>query len=87
MNTLTFEEVIQQHLYEIREIYNYYVLNTTISFHTEELDIDQIKLSVMNKDTRYKSYVIFENNEIIGYVLITQYKSKQSYDICGEITI
>ncbi|MDQ0721038.1 L-amino acid N-acyltransferase YncA [Paenibacillus sp. W4I10] len=87
MTTVTFEEVTEQHLPEIREIYNYYVMNTTISFHTEELDLDQIKSSVMNKDTRYKTYVIFENNQMMGYVLITQYKSKQAYDICGEVTI
>ncbi|WP_240661953.1 GNAT family N-acetyltransferase [Paenibacillus xylanexedens] len=84
---MTFEEVTEQHLPEIREIYNYYVMNTTISFHKEELDLDQIKSSVMNKDTRYKTYVIFENNQMMGYVLITQYKSKQAYDICGEVTI
>lgn len=87
MTTVTFEEVTEQHLPEIRKIYNYYVMNTTISFHTEELDLDQIKSSVMNKDTRYKTYVIFENNQMMGYVLITQYKSKQAYDICGEVTI
>ncbi|MFX3649370.1 MAG: N-acetyltransferase family protein [Paenibacillus sp.] len=84
---MTFEEVTEQHLPEIRVIYNYYVRNTTISFHTEELDLDQIKSSVMNKDTRYKTYVIFEDNQMMGYVLITQYKSKQAYDICGEVTI
>lgn len=87
MTTVTFEEVTEQHLPEIREIYNYYVMNTTISFHTEELNLDQIKSSVMNKDTRYKTYVILENNQMMGYVLITQYKSKQAYDICGEVTI
>ncbi|WP_413409811.1 N-acetyltransferase family protein [Paenibacillus amylolyticus] len=84
---MTFEEVTEQHLPEIREIYNYYVMNTTISFHTEELDLDQIKSSVMNKDTRYKTYVILETDQMMGYVLITQYKSKQAYDICGEVTI
>lgn len=87
MTTVTFEEVTEQHLPEIRVIYNYYVMKTTISFHTEELDLDQIKSSVMNKDTRYKTYVILENNQMMGYVLITQYKSKQAYDICGEVTI
>lgn len=87
MTTVTFEEVTEQHLPEIREIYNYYVMNTTISFHTEELDLDQIKSSVMNKDTRYKTYVILETDQMMGYVLITQYKSKQAYDICGEVTI
>jgi L-amino acid N-acyltransferase YncA len=84
---LSFEEITQQHLKEIREIYNYYVLNTTISFHTDELDQDQIKASVINKDKRYKSYVIYDDHEIKGYVLITQYKSKQAYDISGEVTI
>ncbi|MGG4402811.1 N-acetyltransferase family protein [Paenibacillus amylolyticus] len=84
---MTFEEVTEQHLPEIREIYNYYVMNTTISFHTEELDLDQIKSSVMNKDTRYKTYVILETDQMMDYVLITQYKSKQAYDICGEVTI
>ncbi|KLU54150.1 acetyltransferase [Paenibacillus sp. VT-400] len=87
MTTVTFEEVTEQHLPEIREIYNYYVMNTTISFHTEELDLDQIKSSVMNKDTRYKTYVILETDQMMDYVLITQYKSKQAYDICGEVTI
>jgi L-amino acid N-acyltransferase YncA len=87
LTNLTFEEIAQHHLNEIREIYNYYVLNTTISFHTNELDLDEIKVSVLNKNTRYKSYVIYEDNEIKGYVLITQYKSKQAYDRSGEVTI
>jgi L-amino acid N-acyltransferase YncA len=87
LTSLSFEEITQHHLKEIREIYNYYVLNTTISFHTDELDQDQIKASVMNKDKRYKSYVIYGDHEFKGYVLITQYKSKQAYDISGEVTI
>lgn len=84
---VSFEVINQQHLNEIKEIYNYYVANTTISFHTVELDIDEIKASVMNKNPRYTSYVIYQEYEIKGYVLITQYKSKQAYDICGEVTI
>ncbi|MFC5472304.1 GNAT family N-acetyltransferase [Cohnella suwonensis] len=84
---ITFEEVAEYHLNEIREIYNYYVLNTTISFHTEELDIEHIKASVMNNNPRFKSYAILDENQINGYVLITSYKSKQAYDISGEVTI
>ena len=87
MSNISYEEITLQHLHVIREIYNYYVVNTTISFHTEELDLDQIKAAVMSKNSRYKSYVIKSDNEINGYVLITQYKSKQAYDISGEVTI
>lgn len=58
MAHVSFEVINLQHLNEIKEIYNYYVTNTTISFHTVELDIDEIKASVMNKNPRYTSYVI-----------------------------
>ncbi|MNP15280.1 Phosphinothricin N-acetyltransferase [compost metagenome] len=87
MSSLSFVEVSQHHLNDIKEIYNYYVLNSTISFHTEELDFEQIKASTMNKDARYKSFVIYDEDEIKGYVLITQYKNKQAYEISGEVTI
>lgn len=87
MTILSFEEITQTHLEEVRDIYNYYVENTTISFHTEILDLDQIKDSVINKNNRFKSFVIKEENEIYGYVLITPFKSKQAYDSSGEVTI
>lgn len=87
MPIYSFEEITEQDLTEVREIYNYYVSNTTISFHTEELTLEEIKASVMNINPRFKSFVIKEENEIQGYVLITQYKSKQAYDFSGEVTI
>ncbi|WP_410769410.1 GNAT family N-acetyltransferase [Fontibacillus sp. BL9] len=87
MAALLFEEINDSHLEMIRDIYNYYVLNTTISFHTESLTHDQIRESVIHKNKRFKSFVIREDSEIIGYVLITQYKNKQAYDICAEVTI
>ncbi|OPG98803.1 hypothetical protein B2I21_10790 [Chryseobacterium mucoviscidosis] len=87
MPIYSFEEIKEQDLNEVKEIYNYYVSNTTISFHTEELTLEEIKASVMNPNPRFKSFVIKEENEIRGYVLITQYKSKQAYDFSAEVTI
>jgi L-amino acid N-acyltransferase YncA len=87
MTTLSFIEINDQHLEEVTAIYNYYVMHTTISFHTEPIALEQMKVSVMNKDPRYKTYVIYDNEEIKGYVLISQYKSKQAYDRSGEVTI
>lgn len=87
MPIYSFEEITEQDLTEVREIYNYYVSNTTISFHTEELNLEEIKATVMNRNPRFKSFVIKKENEIKGYVLITQYKNKQAYDFSGEVTI
>ncbi|MEK3767444.1 hypothetical protein MKY14_02755 [Paenibacillus sp. FSL R5-0887] len=75
--SLLFTEIREEHLSDVLDIYNYYVLNTTVSFHTEPLSLDEMRQSVMNDDPRFKSYVILSwDNVIQGYVLIARHKSK-----------
>lgn len=80
-------EIEERHLLKVLEIYNYYVTNTTVSFHTRELSLDEIRKNVMNGNSRYKTYVIEDQDLIIGYALLTQYKNKQAYDVTAEISI
>ncbi|KWX73851.1 GNAT family N-acetyltransferase [Paenibacillus jilunlii] len=84
---LSFTELGEGHLAEAVNIYNYYVLNTTVSFHTEPLDEAAMRESVLSGDPRFKSYAILENFEMQGYVLIARHKNKQAYDSSGEISI
>ncbi|WP_410511689.1 N-acetyltransferase family protein [Paenibacillus sp. BR2-3] len=84
---LLFTEVGEEHLVEVLDIYNYYVLNTTVSFHTEPLSLSDMRQSVLNGDERFKSYVILQGGEMQGYVLIARHKNKQAYDTSGEITV
>jgi phosphinothricin acetyltransferase len=86
--SLLFTEIREEHLADVLDIYNYYVLNTTVSFHTEPLSLDEMRQSVMNDDPRFKSYVILSWDNIIqGYVLIARHKSKPAYDSSGEISV
>ncbi len=87
IDTLVFEEIEEKHLPQIRNIYNYYVENTTISFHTEPLTLGEIRANVMHPNPKYNSYVILEAEEIKGYILTTQHKNKQAYDVTAEVTI
>jgi len=87
MKQLIFEEITEAHIGDVREIYNYYVKNTTISFDIDGADIEQMKASVMNDNPRFKSFVIFEDKSLKGYALLTQYKKKHAYDITAEVTI
>jgi L-amino acid N-acyltransferase YncA len=87
MSACTFHEVTEAHLPELREIYNYYVRETTISFHMEEQSLSEMKQNVMHANPRYPAYVIQRDGIMQGYVLITQHKSKQAYDWTGEVTI
>lgn len=87
MNRLQFTEITEEYVQEALNIYNYFVLNTTASFHMEALTWDEMRASVMNNNPRYPTYVIIQNGVIAGYVLITQHKNKQAYDETGEVTI
>ncbi|MEC0249203.1 GNAT family N-acetyltransferase [Paenibacillus chitinolyticus] len=84
---MQFTEIEERHLPEVLAIYNYYVANTTISFHTETLTPDEMRSQVLSGDKRYKTYVIADGNTTLGYTLLTRYKNKQAYDTTAEITI
>jgi L-amino acid N-acyltransferase YncA len=84
---LSFETIQEKHVQEITRIYNYYVLNSTISFHTEERTEEQMRLSLFDLHPRFESYLITQDHEVRGYVLIAQHKNKQAYDVTGEVTI
>ena len=80
-------EMKERHLPKVLAIYNYYVVNTTISFHTEPLSLDEMQQNTWNGHPRFKSYVMEEAGGMIGYALLAQHKNKQAYDVTAEITI
>jgi L-amino acid N-acyltransferase YncA len=84
---ITFKELEEKHLQEVLDIYNYYVVHTTVSFHTEPVTLNEIKESVFFEKLMYQTFVIEQDDRIAGYVLISQHKKKQAYDVSGEVTI
>ncbi|MDN4619973.1 GNAT family N-acetyltransferase [Paenibacillus sp. PsM32] len=100
MSVVRFEPIEEQHLPEVLSIYNHYVEHTTVSFHTETLSLEQMRVQIMNVPTHYKSYVIIDepssdtesasslsSSGIAGYILMTQHKNKQAYDVTAEVTV
>jgi L-amino acid N-acyltransferase YncA len=87
MAELIFRDLEDIHLQEVLDIYNYYVINTTVSFHTIPINLNEIKENVIFEKSIYKSFIICLDNIITGYVLISQHKKKQAYDVSGEVTI
>ncbi|UQZ36266.1 GNAT family N-acetyltransferase [Paenibacillus sp. PK3_47] len=84
---LSFTEIGEEHLEDVLDIYNYYVMNTTVSFHTEPQTLQEMRQAVLNGDHRFKSYAIVQDGSMRGYVLIARHKNKQAYDTSGEISI
>jgi L-amino acid N-acyltransferase YncA len=84
---IIFTEIKEGHLEEVTAIYNYFVENTTVSFHTEPITSDEMRESVMSGSSKYPTYIISQGDSIVGFVLLGQHKKKQAYNSSVEVTI
>lgn len=84
---IKFKEIDEQDFIEIKKVYDWYILNSTATFHTELIEIDQLKDFIYVAHPLYNSYLVFSGNEIAGYCFLTNYKKRQAYDRTAEITI
>ena len=71
----------------VKDIYDYYILNSTATFHTEKISIRELKKMIPTGHPKYKSFLIVHNGITCGYCYISQYKKRQAYDRTAEITI
>jgi L-amino acid N-acyltransferase YncA len=82
-----FSPVTEKNLAAIIEIYNHYILNSTATFHSEILSKKDLEEFLYVSHPKYPSFLIKDNNEIIGYCFITQYKKRQAYNRSAELSI
>lgn len=87
MQNYVFEKVKEEHIDELLDIYTYYILNTTATFHEKPLTVEEMKELVFFENPRYEAYVIKNESEICGYVILTQFKKREAYDNTGEVTV
>lgn len=85
--SIKFEELTLEHLSEVLKIYTYYVLNTTATFHSNPLTMNEMKELVIFDNPKYKSFIILHDNIICGYVILTQHKKREAYDGTAEVTV
>jgi L-amino acid N-acyltransferase YncA len=71
----------------IKEIYDYYILKSTATFHTEPISVKELKSQILVGHPKYKSFLIEFDGDTCGYCYISQYKKRQAYDRTAEITI
>jgi len=87
MEMLEFVDLEEKHLSEVKNIYDYYILNSTATFHTDPITIAELKNVIPLADPKYKSYLLKYDGEVCGYCYIGQYKKRQAYDRTAELTI
>lgn len=71
----------------IVDIYNEYVLNTTITFDVDALGEDEMRARILEISSRFVFLVYEENGEILGYCYVHPWKEKAAYGLTLETTV
>ena len=87
MGKLQFLDTTLNDIQELKDIYTYYIENTTATFHIGDISDREMHDILFYDDSVYKSFVIKSNNETAGYVLLCPYKKREAYRRSAEVTI
>lgn len=71
----------------ICEIYNYYVVNTNISFEEQPISEGEMERRIVEKTKKYPWLVYVEEGEIVGYSYVGNWKERSAYRHTVEDTI
>ncbi len=78
----------KKHLEEATELYNYFVTNTTVTFHTEVFTPEEMATLLFQEESDiYTTLAVLDNEDFCGYAFLAPYKKRQAYRITAEISI
>ncbi|MCF3110223.1 N-acetyltransferase family protein [Niabella sp. CC-SYL272] len=84
---ITLKELAVADLPVVKQIYDWYVLHSTATFHTKPVTIDELREFIYIGHPRFKSWLILNQEQPVGYCYLTNYKKRQAYDKTAEVTI
>lgn len=69
------------------KIYEYYVLNTAISFEYQVPDIKEFKRRIKTTLEKYPYYAALINERIVGYAYAGPFVGREAYRFSAELTV
>lgn len=74
-----FAPVTEADLPAIKEIYDYYILGTTATFHETPVPIDRLSKYIPVNDPRHPTLAIRSNGLLVGFCSCSPYKRRAAY--------
>lgn len=72
---------------QITDIYNYYIINTTVTFEKTPIDAEEMRMRIEKTTVKYPWLVIEEDGRIMGYAYATDWKPRGAYRHSVESTV
>jgi L-amino acid N-acyltransferase YncA len=85
--SIEFKPLSKENIADALSIYNWYVLNSTATFHLEAVAQSELERMVSLGHTKYRSFIITLDNEVCGFCYLSQFRYKEAYDKSAEITL
>ncbi len=85
--SIIFKAISEKDFPVIKQIYDHYILHSTATFHTEEISLEELKEIIPLGHDRYKSFLIYDKEDVCGYCYMAPYKKRQAYDRSAEVTL
>jgi phosphinothricin acetyltransferase len=73
---ITYIPISESDLTLVKHINDWYIINTTATYHTEPITFEQLKEVIYVNHPKYKAYLIYHNMVLAGYCHLSPYKKK-----------
>ena len=84
---ITFTEISEPDFQFIKEVYDFYILNSTATYYTEKISVAELKAMIPTGHKKYKSFLIRADENDCGFCYFSQYKKRQAYDRTAEVSL
>lgn len=84
---VTFEKATLNDLVAIKEIYDYYITETTATFHTHPISFEELREVIPFYNKKYPSFLVKADGKTAGYCYLAPFKKRQAYDRTAEATV
>lgn len=82
-----FRRFTENDLSSIARIYNYYVKNSSATYHIGELNQDRVRANFKLADASSPAFVLDVDGNVAGFALLRPYNEKEGYRFTAEVTI
>ncbi len=84
---VSFVKMTEQDLQFVSDLYNFYVVNSTATFHIAPLDAGEIHQLVFFKDTKYCTFIVLADDIPCGYASIRSFSLREGYARTAEVGV
>ncbi|OCW94986.1 phosphinothricin acetyltransferase [Macellibacteroides sp. HH-ZS] len=87
MEKYTIRDAVIGDANSICHIYNHYVLNTTVTFETSAITLEEMEKRIIDTTSIYPYLVYEHEGNVIGYCYVSSWKNRCAYNSTAESSV